>query len=104
MKYVARRKQHAIIHDATNDEQFAKDIYIQSNDAKSILCSPIVHHGDITAILYLENSLTTGAFTPDRLEVLKMISAQGAISIENARLYNTLEQKSDRTHRFQSGS
>ncbi len=38
-------------------------------------------------ILYLENYLSTGAFTSDRLEVLKLLSSQAAISIENARLY-----------------
>jgi two-component sensor histidine kinase len=44
---------------------------------------------------YLENNLTPGAFTADRLEVINILSAQAAVSIENARLYQTLEAKVD---------
>ncbi len=59
----------------------------------SVLCAPIGHQGQLLGILYLENNLTVGAFTPERLALLKVISAQAAISIENALLYRTLEQK-----------
>jgi len=38
--------------------------------------------------------LTAGAFTPERLELLQLLSTQGAISIENAKLYNQLEDYS----------
>ncbi|MCK5663305.1 MAG: PP2C family protein-serine/threonine phosphatase, partial [Thiotrichaceae bacterium] len=44
-------------------------------------------------ILYLENNLTTEVFTPKRLQVLSVLSSQAAISLENAQLYHTLEQK-----------
>jgi signal transduction histidine kinase len=37
-------------------------------------------------------NLTTGAFTSDRVETLRILSAQAAISIENSRLYNQLEE------------
>jgi signal transduction histidine kinase/CheY-like chemotaxis protein len=40
----------------------------------------------------LENNLSTGAFTSDRKEVLKLLIAQAAISLENARLYERLEE------------
>jgi signal transduction histidine kinase len=43
--------------------------------------------------LYLENSLTSQAFTSERLEILNLLCTQAAISLENASLYNTLEQK-----------
>ena len=59
----------------------------------------LVNQGKLNGILYLENNLTTGAFTPDRLEVLNLLSSQAAISIENATLYNTLEEKVIETNR-----
>ena len=43
-------------------------------------------------MLGLQNFQVTGAFTPDRLEILKTITTQAAISLENARLYENLEQ------------
>ena len=58
-----------------------------------MLCTPIINQGQFLGILYLENNLTARAFTPDRLEVLNILSSQAAISIENARLYQTLEDK-----------
>jgi diguanylate cyclase (GGDEF)-like protein len=35
----------------------------------------------------MENNLTDNAFTPERIEPLRIISSQAAISIENARLF-----------------
>ena len=47
----------------------------------------------LKGIVYLENNLTTGAFTSQRIELLNILSAQAAISIDNSRLYQTLEQR-----------
>ncbi|MDF5730061.1 MAG: ATP-binding protein, partial [Rhizonema sp. PD38] len=70
--------------------------YIVATQPKSILCTPLLNQGKLSGILYLENNLTTGAFTSDRVEILKILSAQAAISIENSRLYEQLED-SNRT-------
>ena len=91
INYVARTLESVVLNNATVEEIFATDPYIVDRQPKSVLCTPILHQGKLTGILYLENNLTTGAFTPDRLEILQLLSAQAAISIENARLYNDLE-------------
>jgi signal transduction histidine kinase len=57
------------------------------------LVLPITRKGDVTGVLYLENRLVTGAFTPERLALLEVLSGQMAISLENARLYAHLEDK-----------
>jgi signal transduction histidine kinase/DNA-binding response OmpR family regulator len=54
---------------------------------------PVINQGQLTALLYLENRLTAGIFTAQRLEILQLLSSQTAIALENARLYATLEQK-----------
>ena len=46
----------------------------------------------MTGIIYLENNLVEGAFTPRRLEVIKHLSSQIAISLENARLHKNLKK------------
>ncbi len=91
--YVARTRENIVLAEATQDGIFTRDAYILKQRPKSVLCAPIVNHGQLTGILYLENNLTTGAFTPERLELLNLLSSQLAISIENARLYNHLEEK-----------
>ncbi|MBW3586606.1 MAG: HAMP domain-containing histidine kinase, partial [Cyanobacteria bacterium 0813] len=69
---------------------FTRTPYIIAVQPKSILCTPLINQGQLSGILYLENNLTTGAFTPDRLEILKLLSSQISISIKNAQLYANL--------------
>jgi predicted ATPase/serine phosphatase RsbU (regulator of sigma subunit)/tRNA A-37 threonylcarbamoyl transferase component Bud32 len=90
VNYVNRTKQDLVLEDVTKDGKF-KDNYITKNKPKSVLCIPLLNQGKLIGIVYLENTLTSGAFTKDRIEILKMLSAQAAISIENARLYSNLE-------------
>ncbi|MEG4963438.1 MULTISPECIES: AAA family ATPase [unclassified Microcoleus] len=80
-------RQTTVLVNATVDPTLANDPYIVRQQPKSILCSPILHQGKLMGILYLENNLATGAFTSDRVELLNLLCAQAAISIENARLY-----------------
>ncbi len=93
INYVARTRANIVLNDATKEGQFTQDKYIVNCQPKSVLCVPLIHQGKLNGLLYLENRLTSSAFTPERLEVLQLLSAQASISIENARLYNTLEQK-----------
>lgn len=93
INYVARTKEAVVLDDASLENRFSSDPHIQAASPKSLLCMPLINQGNLTGLLYLENNLTTGAFTPDRIELLQLLSAEITISIENARLYNNLEQK-----------
>ncbi|MEO6862878.1 MAG: ATP-binding protein, partial [Microcoleus sp.] len=90
INFVDRTLEDIVLHDASSEAIFNTDPYIIEHQPKSVLCVAIVYQGKLTAILYLENNLIAGAFTPDRLEVLKLLSSQGAIALENARLYTNL--------------
>ncbi len=92
--YVARTHEILVLHDATTDPIFAADAYIIKRQPKSVLCAPIVNQGSLIGILYLENNLTTGVFNSDRLAVLNILTAQAAISLQNARLYERIEDYS----------
>ncbi|MGB0384017.1 MAG: ATP-binding protein [Ardenticatenaceae bacterium] len=91
--YVARTAESVVLNDASGEGPFSQDPYLVQKQPQSVLCAPLLNQGQLTGLLYLENNLTTGAFTPDRLELLNLLSSQAAISIENATLYKTLEQK-----------
>ncbi|MCP4350705.1 MAG: AAA family ATPase [Desulfobacterales bacterium] len=102
---VIRTKEPAVLHNAAQDGDFTNDPYIYSNRPKSVLCLPLLKQDELTGLLYLENNLATGAFTSGRLELLRIISTQAVISIENASLYNTLDQKvARRTHQLESAN
>ncbi|MBW1895965.1 MAG: PAS domain S-box protein [Deltaproteobacteria bacterium] len=86
--YVRQTMNVIVLDDAAKDGDFAADRYVLDHQPKSILCLPVVRQSKLVGILYLENNVATGAFTPDRIEVLKLLASQAAISIENARLYD----------------
>ncbi|MCP3137981.1 trifunctional serine/threonine-protein kinase/ATP-binding protein/sensor histidine kinase [Pyxidicoccus xibeiensis] len=92
--YVVRTGETVLLHDAATEEPFSEDPYIRAARPKSVLCSPLLKQLSLTGVLYLENDATPGAFTRERLEVLRLLSFQAAISLENAGLYASLEDYS----------
>ncbi|MHC5739972.1 AAA family ATPase [Nostoc sp.] len=93
INYVVRTREDVILIDATQEGRFTQDVYVIANQPKSVLCTPIIHQGELVGLLYLENNLAIGAFTSERLEVLKILASQAAISIKNAQLYQNLTQE-----------
>jgi predicted ATPase/signal transduction histidine kinase len=91
INYVDRTQEHLVLDRAQNDGRFVSDPYLLAHRVQSVLCMPIRYQGKLTGILYLENNLVIGAFTPDRLEVLKLLTSQVSISMENANLYGNLQ-------------
>jgi|GEM_PF-1832873 len=95
VNYVIKYRENVVLNHATDEGEFTRDSYIIATQPKSILCTPLLNQSQLIAILYLENNLTVGSFTNQRLEILKILSSQAAISIENARLYTQLEEYSE---------
>ncbi|QMS86846.1 AAA family ATPase [Nostoc edaphicum CCNP1411] len=87
VNYVKHSLKTVVLDDATAKNDFITDQYFMQEQPKSVLCTSILRHGQLIGLLYLENKLTIGAFTSDRLEVIQLLCAQAAISLENARLY-----------------
>jgi diguanylate cyclase (GGDEF)-like protein len=87
VNYVYRSGKDVVLGNASQEGSFINDPYIMRTGCKSILCTPFLNKGKLSGILYMENNLSTDALTPERLEILRIISAQAAISIENARLF-----------------
>jgi serine phosphatase RsbU (regulator of sigma subunit) len=93
LDYVRRTHEKVLLGDAGKDTLFSTDRYLQVRRPRSLLCLPMMRQAKLTGMLYLENRLTGGAFGPDRVAVLEVLSAQAAISIENATLYEDMEQR-----------
>jgi len=91
--YTARTQMPQVLNDATHEGLFTNDPYIVQRLPQSVLCFPIIYKNQLTGLFYLENNQTTGAFTANRLALLKMLSTQIAISLENAQYANHLEEK-----------
>lgn len=93
VKFVHRTGEPVVVADAVTDGRVKGQPYLEQYRPRSILCVPIVRQGKSVGVLYLENNLTVGAFTRDRVDLLTLLSGQIAVSIDNALLYEQLEQK-----------
>ncbi len=100
INYVQRTQEILVLDNASSTGIFTKDKYIQNHQTKSVLCLPLLSQGKTIGILYLENNLSDCVFNEDRLEVVKLISSQAAIAIENALLR---KQEENQIYSYQVG-
>jgi PAS domain S-box-containing protein len=100
VRYVIRARESVILDDTSKSNIFSEDDYLRGRPAKSILCLPLIKQGRLTALLYLENTLSSYAFPPDRIAILELLAAQAAISLENTRLYSDLQEREAKVRRL----
>ena len=99
LQYVLRTRERVLLPDAMAASEFADDEYLRRRHARSVLCIPLVKQTRLAGILYLENNLTSGAFTPDRMALLEVLASDAAISVENARLYREISALKDQLYK-----
>jgi diguanylate cyclase (GGDEF)-like protein len=92
-RYVERTREPLLVEDALRDDRFARDRYLAGLDHCSLLAVPVMTQGSLRAVLILENRLSSGTFTTDRLDAVVLIAGQLAVSFDNAMLYASLERK-----------
>jgi PAS domain S-box-containing protein len=100
LHYVLRVRESVILDDATAHSPFDADPYIRERQARSILALPLINRGKLVGVLYLENNLTSRAFAPARIVVLKLLASQAAISFENTDLYRDLAEREAKIRRL----
>ena len=92
INYVKNTQQTVVIDNLQTDIPGVIGEYMYRIKPQSVLCTPIINQGHLVGIIYLENKLTPGVFTSDRLSVINLLSSQAAISLENAQLYQQAGQ------------
>ena len=96
INYTARKFRRVILDDAQAGHMFSDDPYFEGCAKKSVLCSPVLHQGKIKGIIYLENDAVPSIFTKERAFAVDMLSAQAAVSLENAILYKRLKESENK--------
>ena len=89
-----------LLENAATEGAFTRDPYIVKSRQKSILGIPIIRQGKLEGVIYLDNRLTAGVFTPDRADILKTLSTQVAISLENASYISEMQELNRSYDRF----
>ncbi|MDF2669837.1 MAG: hypothetical protein K0R67_2143, partial [Paenibacillus sp.] len=88
----ATNRETLIYNDASSEIASTEDVYITRHRPKSLLCMPLMNQNKVTAIIYLENNVVTGAFTQERLKMIDLLSREMVYSLEKASLYKDLER------------
>lgn len=86
INYAQHTQQKVVLHDAMNEGDFLNSPEVQAQGLRSVLCLPIIKQSELTGLLYLENRLSPGVFTSEKISMTELLTAQAAISLENARL------------------
>lgn len=63
-----------------------------SSQVRSAICLPLVAHERLVGMIYLECEEQSGSLTQQRLLLLDLLASQGAIAIENAVLFESLQR------------
>jgi PAS domain S-box-containing protein len=100
LRYVIRTQRNVILDDASKPNLFSEDDYLRARQPKSVLCLPLMRQGRLMGLLYLENTLASHVFTPERIALLELLAAQAAISLENTRLYSDVREREARIRRL----
>jgi predicted ATPase/signal transduction histidine kinase len=90
LRYIQRMREPLVVRDATQDDRFARDPHLTGLTCCSLLAVPILGRATLRAVLVLENRLLRGAFTAERLDAVKLIAGQLAVSLDNTQLYGEL--------------
>ncbi|MFY0578685.1 GAF domain-containing protein [Cystobacter fuscus] len=69
--YARRTGEYVLLHDLAQPHPFSADPYFATNDARALLCLPLRRQENFYGLLYLENSLTTQAFSHERIALLE---------------------------------
>ena len=100
VEYCQRTRESVVLVRAPSDKLFGSDPHIAATRPRSVLAMPLLSRGDLTGVLYLENRLSVGAFTPERVQVLDAICAQFVVSYQNAQLYEEQRKMAASFSRF----
>ena len=74
---VMREKVALLSQDAKTDEQFSGVESIVSQGVRSTICAPLITESNVHGVLYADRLDPFAAFSPDDLELISAVAAQG---------------------------
>ncbi len=80
-----------VVSDASEDPRFAETQYVMRTGLRSAMSLPIERNGTLLGQVFLGHTQASDAFAPRRAQFLSLLTAQFAISLQNARGFARLE-------------
>ena len=100
LRYTAGTKDSVFLPDASKANPFCADEYLREQPPRSLLCLPLLMHGDLVGVIYLECTAGIVALAPARTAVIKLLATEAAISLENRHLHSDLKERDTKTRRL----
>jgi two-component system sensor histidine kinase HydH len=98
--WVVQSGQPMVVPDTSKEIKFSpKYDKITGFETRSLICVPLTLKGKIMGAIQVLNKRSQEPFNNADLEILTIMSHQIAVAMENAKLYNRLEQKFELTAR-----
>lgn len=101
VEQVLETRLAVLSHNAMEDPRFSSRQSVQLSNLRSVLCVPLIAQSRLLGIIYLDSRIKTGVFTERHLSMLSAFANQGAVAIENARLYDNLRRSMEERLKLQ---
>jgi signal transduction histidine kinase len=90
-----------LLKDTDNKEEKEKIKTLQNNMKRieAVLCMPLLRKEEITGMIVLGSKISKDPYSREDIDLLSTLSSQASIAIENARLYDTVEDLSKNLQR-----
>ncbi len=92
INYAKNTRETVVINREEEKVFWETDPYFARHKVKSCLCLPILKKEDFLGVVYLENRLAYDVFTKDKLEILRLLSVQATISLENSMYFEKIKK------------
>jgi sigma-B regulation protein RsbU (phosphoserine phosphatase) len=76
-----------VTSDAQNEEWLAGRASVSDLNLRSVMCTPLQTQAKNIGLVYVDNRMQAGIFTPEDLSLLQAVANTAAVAIENARLH-----------------
>ena len=92
VRRVAETSEPVLTTNAQEDPRFEKQDSVVAHNLRSILCVPMKLKEEFIGVVFVDSRVRTSLFDEKDLEILAVFADQAAVAINNARLFENLEQ------------
>ena len=96
LKLAQQKQQVQSVSDARQSDALSTDSYVAQHHPQAMLATPLFRAENMVGSLVLESRHQTDLFTGDFLELFEFVAAQTAISLDNAFLYEEIQDKNEK--------
>jgi len=95
VRRVAETGEPVLTTNAQEDPRFEKQKSVHEHNLRSILCVPLKLKEEIIGVIFMDSRVYSGLFQKSDLKMLSAFADQAAVAIENARMFDKLQEAND---------